>query len=62
MNEREKMAISWIESPDYKGSEFDKTLVKLIRDGNLVFKFPDQFKITEQGKSVVNAWDKVEGR
>jgi len=51
--ERKKMAIAFIESASYQGSEFDQSLVKLIQKGMAIFKSPDLFQLTEEGSEEV---------
>lgn len=49
-SEREQMAVRWIESAAYgQCPELDETLAEQIRNGHVLFEYPDLFQITKEG-------------
>ena len=50
MIDREKMALMFIESACYLDTDFDRTMVGMIRKGLVEFKYPDLFSITDMGR------------
>jgi hypothetical protein len=46
---RNRMAIAWLESPAYTDSELDRILLETIRNGHVIYNYPDLFQITQEG-------------